>query len=795
MAGPSIVVRVLGDFKNLAAGFAGVGKSAQTTSAQIHGAFSGMLARLNSSGVLGPFGESLSTIDQALYEINEKGKNLGKTMAVAGGAAAAVGTGLAALGSKDQAAHAQLQSAVEATGKAYEGFEGDVERAIKTQERYGNTADKTQDALRILTQATGDPKKAIELLGTASDLAAAKHEELGEAATQLGKVYNGNTKILKEFGVTAGVSAKAATAALTTATKQAETADKNAAAAKERLAELEQRLNVAHKTSAVSSSGLEAAQKRLSAAQQRLADTEALLSGKHKLTLSDEIRLRNAHQAVTDAAKGVADAHAKYAAALTAANKPVGLSVSQQQQLKHAQDAVKTTSAAAAAAHAKLSAAQAQAGKSAHTQQDAVTQLGNKLKGQASDAANTFSGHIKEVRAHLEDSAATLGKKYGPAITAAGAGMSVLGTSISVTKSVLDKFKKSTDDAKKATDAAKGAQDGLKAATETSTAVTEASTGAREAQAVATDTAAGSTDALAVSEAGADAAGLPLIATIGLIVLAVAALVAIGYVIYRNWTTIWKAIKEAAEAVFNWIKHNWPLLLGILLGPIGLAVVLIIKHWHAIWDGIKAVFSWIQHNWPLLLAIITGPIGLAVLWIVRHWQDITNAFASVIKWFQTAWKAITNFITGPVAGAVTWITQHIEGLFAYFAGLPSRVFKLFQSIWGGIESAFKAVINTLIGVWNTLASHLSVHIHVPIPFTKGIHVDTPQLLPNIPTLAQGGLLTSDGLVYAHAGEVIAPIDKVPRGPAVHVEHAHFESEIDIDLFMRRAAWAVQTTRT
>src|SRR5262249_45897266 len=68
-------------------------------------------------------------------------------------------------------------------------------------EKYGQTANHTQDALRILTQATHSPAKALELLGTATDLAAAKHESLDEAASQLGKVYNGNKKLLKEFGV------------------------------------------------------------------------------------------------------------------------------------------------------------------------------------------------------------------------------------------------------------------------------------------------------------------------------------------------------------------------------------------------------------------------------------------------------------------------------------------------------------------------------------------------------------------------------------------------------------------
>ena len=79
------------------------------------------------------------------------------------------------MGSKDQAAHQQLQAAVEATGHSYDQYSEQVEATIKSQEKFGTTADVTQGALRTLTQATGDPTKALDMMGTAANLAAAKH--------------------------------------------------------------------------------------------------------------------------------------------------------------------------------------------------------------------------------------------------------------------------------------------------------------------------------------------------------------------------------------------------------------------------------------------------------------------------------------------------------------------------------------------------------------------------------------------------------------------------------------------
>ena len=48
-------------------------------------------------------------------------------------------------------------------------------------------------------------------------------------------------------------------------------------------------------------------------------------------------------------------------------------------------------------------------------------------------------------------------------------------------------------------------------------------------------------------------------------------------------TSHWDKIKEAALTVYNWVRDNWPLLLGI--SPVHLtAVVLIIRNWDTIRD-------------------------------------------------------------------------------------------------------------------------------------------------------------------------------------------------------------------
>src|SRR5262249_2598408 len=114
------------------------------------------------------------------------------------------------------------------------------------------------------------------------------------------------------------------------------------------------------------------------------------------------------------------------------------------------------------------------------------------------------------------------------------------------------------------------------------------------------------------------------------IVAAIAALIAIGYVIYRNWSTIWAGIQAAIAAVWDWIKTYWPLLAGMLLGPIGIAAALIYQYWAQIKNGAAAVWNWIRTVWPQLLTWLTYPFRMAWQYIQTAWSAIIAAAGTVI---------------------------------------------------------------------------------------------------------------------------------------------------------------------
>ena len=85
---------------------------------------------------------------------------------------------------------------------------------------------------------------------------------------------------------------------------------------------------------------------------------------------------------------------------------------------------------------------------------------------------------------------------------------------------------------------------------------------------------------------------------IGLVILAVAGLAAGLIFAWRHSETFrrivtgaFNAVKGAALAVWNWIRGNWPLLLAVLTGPIGLAVLAIVRNWDRIKSGAVSAFN------------------------------------------------------------------------------------------------------------------------------------------------------------------------------------------------------------
>lgn len=128
--------------------------------------------------------------------------------ALFGVAAGAVAVGALSLKMADtyEKAHARLSAAVVASGHQLSQFTGIISKQSSGFENLGYTNAQYEEALARLTQATNDPAKALARMSLVANIARARNIDLTAAATLVGKVMQGNTGILKRFGIDLGIA-------------------------------------------------------------------------------------------------------------------------------------------------------------------------------------------------------------------------------------------------------------------------------------------------------------------------------------------------------------------------------------------------------------------------------------------------------------------------------------------------------------------------------------------------------------------------------------------------------------
>jgi hypothetical protein len=139
-------------------------------------------------------------------------------------------------------------------------------------------------------------------------------------------------------------------------------------------------------------------------------------------------------------------------------------------------------------------------------------------------------------------------------------------------------------------------------------------------------------------------------------------------------------IASAANVLFGVTMNAWPIFL-IITGLIALGVGFVVLYkkvkWFregvdATWKAIKIaavamvkafkfVFDWVKRNWPLLVGILAGPFGLAVVLIIRHFGRIKKFVLGVLDAIRAVIQRLIRMITG-IPGRVTGALKKIPGV-------------------------------------------------------------------------------------------------------------------------------------
>jgi phage-related protein len=300
--------------------------------------------------------------------------------------------------------------------------------------------------------------------------------------------------------------------------------------------------------------------------------------------------------------------------------------------------------------------------------------------------------------------------------------------------------------------------------------------------------------AVAVYEAIVDALN-----PVGWIVLAIAAIAAGAYLIYKNWdavtralTSAWTAIKGFFTGIWQWIVSvgkdigNWftvtlpgffasipgkiwaalsalPGLLGRLfldalhaagfaIGVgIGLILAFFIKTPGLIWDAIKSIGHLFVDLWHLSISL-----GQAVL--IAGINAVIFVFTQLPGKIANFMGRLPGIIGGAFRSAWDWAKREVregaDAVVGFVMRLPGRISGFMRNVGHDILSGLRSGINSVISGFNSGIDQVGSLIHIG--------------LPHIPMLASGGLVNAPTLaVVGEAGpEAVVPMGDPAKAAAV-----------------------------
>src|SRR5262252_2191062 len=570
------------------------GKAAETASGRFRAAMRSM-----SGSIMSAFGPALQPIQEVVDKMTGVGaaaenmrNKTGKSLLVMGGAATATGLLLTTMGDKDKVSMFQLQKAVENAGGSWEKYRDETEKTDKGQEHYVHTASETAGALNTLVTRTGKVEESYKNMSLVTNLAANRHISLSAAAGIVARVMNGNTRVLRLYGISQDQINKLTDTAGKKAKEHAMTLlQQEDATNKARMMTLKEKDAQIQATLAATKDKGERARLHAVLAQDRLERTK----------LTDAIsKNKDKEKELKDEIKNSTDAHAKGAAA--------------------------------------------------------VDLLAKKMKGQADVAADSFTGKMREARAKLEDFAASIGQKVGPAITAAGP--AIMGLGAIVESGIVGKMGKgikmlATWDKQSRI---------VSADTKVWTAVQWAFNAAMEAN--------------------------PIILVVTAIALLVAAIV-LAYMKFKPFRELVNAIGRDIKTIFmdavNAVVRAFKAFIGFF---------------ETVW---KTVVNIIKRYGTIILAVVAPFIGIPLL-IMQHWKQIEAFFKNL---WNTVWNTTSRFI-GTILGGISRMWTSAVG---FVKRMVSDIINFFAQLPGRAASAIAGIVGRVLSIFGNLASSAINAVH------------------------------------------------------------------------------------
>lgn len=224
----------------------------------------------------------------------------------------------------------------------------------------------------------------------------------------------------------------------------------------------------------------------------------------------------------------------------------------------------------------------------------------------------------------------------------------------------------------------------------------------------------------------------------------------------------------AFERFATWISEMWGRITSIFKGGTGEQLDTV-KGW------VGKIVEYYTALKDMVLAIIERFVAIAT-WV---WKNYGEQITAVMKVAWSNVKAIIDLILGVVINLVKLVTAIFKGdwsaawsaakgivmaFWDFFKGIPGRMVDALRAAVGLVGKAAmdlgRAIVNGVIGFWNRLDPRITIGpMPTWLPGIGGKKWQSPDLLPDLPQLATGGIVTSPTIaMIGEAGpEAVIPL--------------------------------------
>ena len=210
-----------------------------------------------------------------------------------------------------------------------------------------------------------------------------------------------------------------------------------------------------------------------------------------------------------------------------------------------------------------------------------------------------------------------------------------------------------------------------------------------------------------------------LMSPIGLIVVAIAAAIAAGIAIYKNWDKI----KAAAQKLGKAIKEKFNAIKQAIVDAFQKAKEKVLSIWNSIKQFISNVVNTIKTIITTVFNAILTVIRTVMAAKLAVIKTVLNAAKAV---FTTVWNAIKTFVTTVINAIKTVITTVFNAIKTTITTILNAIKTVITTVWNAIKttvstvlnaigttisSIFSAIYNTVTTIWNAIkaAIHAAVN--------------------------------------------------------------------------------------